>query len=55
MLQGDRSTKGIKLLSSRPGRFTAEERSSGIHWIWWVGPSASLQAVGKREIPCPSR
>jgi hypothetical protein len=36
--------------ASRPGRFTSGERAFGTHRIGgWVGPSAGLDAVGKRE------
>jgi hypothetical protein len=37
--------------ASCPGRFTARERATGIHWIGgWGGPRAVLDAV-KRKIP----
>jgi hypothetical protein len=37
--------------ASRPGRFTFGVKASGTHWIGGcVGPKASLDAVGKRNI-----
>jgi hypothetical protein len=42
--------------ASHPGRFTPMERAPGTHGIGgWVGPRAVLDAVVKRNIPCPSR
>jgi hypothetical protein len=38
-------------LASRPGRFTPEERTSGIHWIGgWVDVRAGLDALEKRKV-----
>jgi hypothetical protein len=42
--------------ASRPGRFTPRERIPATHWLGgWVGPRAVLDAVAKRELPCPYR
>jgi len=42
--------------ASRPGCFTLGKRSSDTHWVGgWVGLGTSLDAVAKREIPCPLR
>jgi hypothetical protein len=36
--------------SSRPGRFTPEERAPGTHWIGgWMDPRAGLDDVEKRK------
>jgi hypothetical protein len=36
--------------TSRPGRFTPEEKAPGTHWIeGWVGPRASVDDVEKRK------
>jgi hypothetical protein len=41
---------GDKWSASRPGRFTAGERTPGTHWIGgWVGPIAGLHVVFKRK------
>jgi hypothetical protein len=38
--------------ASRPGRFTPGVRAPGTHWIEvWVGPSAGLGVVAKRNNP----
>jgi hypothetical protein len=40
--------------ASRPSRFIARERASGIHWIGGsVGSRAGLDAAVNREIPSP--
>jgi hypothetical protein len=46
---------GGELSASRPGRFTAGERSPGTHWRGgWVGPRAGMDDVEKRKIlPLP--
>jgi hypothetical protein len=42
--------------ASRPGRFTPRARFPGTHWIGgWVGPTAVLDVVVKRNIPSPRR
>jgi hypothetical protein len=42
--------------ASHPGSFTPRERAPGTHWIrGWVGPTAVLDAVVKRNIPSPRR
>jgi len=39
---------------SRPCRLTPRERALGTHWIGgWVGPGASLDALGKRKNASP--
>jgi hypothetical protein len=39
-----------------PGRFTAEERAPGTHWIGgWMSPRAVLDVVAKGKIPSPRR
>jgi hypothetical protein len=36
--------------SSRPGRFTSEERAPGTHWIGgWVDPRAGFEHVQNRK------
>jgi hypothetical protein len=46
---------GGDLLASHPGRFTPSEGAPSTHWIGrWVGPSTSLDAVGKRKILTPA-
>jgi hypothetical protein len=41
---------GGEWLASRPGRFTAGERTPGTHWIGgWVDPRAGLDEVEKRK------
>jgi hypothetical protein len=41
--------------ASRPDLFTAGKRIPGTHWVGgWVGQSADLEAVAKREIPFPA-
>jgi hypothetical protein len=42
--------------ASYTARFTAGKRDPVTHLIGgWVGPRANLDAVGKRESPCPCR
>jgi hypothetical protein len=47
---------GGELLPSRPGRFNAAEIAPGTRSIGgWVGPTAGLDAAGKRKSSCPYR
>jgi len=42
--------------ASPPGQFTTGEGVPSSHWIGgWVGPTASLDAVARRNIPCLSQ
>jgi hypothetical protein len=44
---------GGDLSASRPGRFTAKERTPGTYWIGgWVGLTTGQDAVAKRKYPC---
>jgi len=48
--------EGFEWSVSRSDRFTCGEGVPGTHWTGgWVGTSAGLGAVEKREIPSPSR
>jgi hypothetical protein len=43
-------SKAISVTTSRPGRFTAGEKSPKMHWIGgWVGPRTDLDNVEKKE------
>jgi len=45
---------GGKNSASSPGHFTPGERATGTHWIeGQAGPTAGLDTVVKRKIPCP--
>jgi hypothetical protein len=51
-----RALDGGEWSASRPGRFTSGDRAPGTHWIGgWMGSRAGLDAVTKRENPCPAR
>jgi hypothetical protein len=42
---------GCEWSASRPYRFTSGERVPGTHWIGWVCPRTSLDAVARRGSP----
>jgi hypothetical protein len=51
-----RDQHGGEWSASRPGRFTARERAPGIpRIIGWVGLTADLDMVVKKNIPSPRR